>query len=106
MSQSIVTAATALLLIAPLACAAPQADFYVSTAGNDTWSGTLPKPNADGTDGPFATIERARDVVRGITGRPVTVLVRGGRYRLRRPLRFEPEDSGAEDAPVTYAAWP
>lgn len=31
----------------------PKADFYVSTAGKDTWSGTLAQPNAGGTDGPF-----------------------------------------------------
>ena len=40
------------------------ADFYVSTIGNDDWSGKLPEPNADGTDGPFATVTRARDAVR------------------------------------------
>ncbi len=41
-----------------------QADFYVSVEGNDQWSGTLPPPGADGKDGPFATLERARDAVR------------------------------------------
>ena len=41
-----------------------KADFYVSTNGNDNWSGTLSEPNADKTDGPFATIKRAQTAVK------------------------------------------
>jgi len=41
-----------------------KADFYVSTEGSDTWSGTSANPNANKDDGPFATLERARDAVR------------------------------------------
>lgn len=41
-----------------------KADFYVSFKGDDSWSGTLPEPNADKTDGPFLTIERAQKAVR------------------------------------------
>ncbi|MDO7172515.1 right-handed parallel beta-helix repeat-containing protein [Mariniflexile sp. AS56] len=33
--------------------------FYVSKQGNDSWSGTLSEPNANGTDGPFLTITKA-----------------------------------------------
>jgi len=39
-------------------------DFFVSPKGSDRWSGTLPEPNAAGTDGPLATLEHARDVIR------------------------------------------
>ena len=38
--------------------------FYVATNGNDAWSGKLPAPNDAKTDGPFATITKARDAVR------------------------------------------
>ncbi len=38
--------------------------LYVSTEGDDSWSGRLPEPNADRTDGPFATLKRARDEIR------------------------------------------
>ena len=38
--------------------------LYVSTRGNDTWSGTLPEPNATRTDGPLLTLHRARDLAR------------------------------------------
>ncbi|MFH1743179.1 MAG: hypothetical protein ABIH23_29580 [bacterium] len=37
--------------------------FYVSTDGNDSWSGARPDPNRQKSDGPFATLDRARDAV-------------------------------------------
>jgi hypothetical protein len=39
-------------------------DFFVSPRGNDAWSGKLAEPGSN--DGPFATIARARDVVRSL----------------------------------------
>ncbi|OGV74493.1 MAG: hypothetical protein A3K19_23125 [Lentisphaerae bacterium RIFOXYB12_FULL_65_16] len=90
---------------------AVNADFYVATNGNDTWSGKLSAPSPDGTDGPFATLERARDEIRrlrigGALNAPVTVCLRGGTYRVRKTIEFTPVDSGAEQAPVTYVAYP
>jgi hypothetical protein len=81
--------------------------LHVSPRGDDRWSGRLAEPTADHRDGPFATPQRARDAIRALKheGRlpaGVTVWLRGGRYPLREPLVFEPEDS----APVTWAAWP
>jgi len=43
-----------------------KASFYVATKRNDAWSGTLPAPNAAGTDGPFAALTRAREAIRGL----------------------------------------
>jgi len=88
-----------------------QATFYVATDGNDGWSGTLPAPNPAGTDGPFATLSRARDAIRGTKsegqpGAPLVVMVRGGTYYLDETLVFGPQDSGTEDCPVTYMAYP
>ncbi|MEI6502184.1 MAG: hypothetical protein WCP21_14305 [Armatimonadota bacterium] len=82
-------------------------DLYVSLTGNDAWSGKLAEPNADNSDGPLATIGKARAKVAALrrSGEclaPLTVWVRGGRYPLSTPLRFGPEDSG----PTTYAAYP
>jgi hypothetical protein len=90
---------------------AVQATLYVATDGNDTWSGTLPAPNAAGSDGPFATLTRARDAVRalkaaGPLAAPVTVMVRGGAYYLENVLVFSPRDSGTKDCPIAYAAYP
>jgi parallel beta-helix repeat protein len=99
-----------LLVLAMTVAAAPSAELYVAPNGNDNWSGTLPEPNAAGTDGPFATFARAQQAVRRLRGqaepRPITVLFRGGVYTLSAPIRLTPEDSGSEGAPITYAAYP
>ena len=80
--------------------------FYVSLDGNDSWSGTLPVPDTNKTDGPFATITRARDAIRGLkkAGKftePVTVMLRSGIYFVSKPLEFNPEDSGLKNALIT-----
>ena len=87
------------------------ATFTVATNGNDGWSGTLPAPNRAKNDGPFATLERARDAVRSLkkagplpTG-GVTIQVRGGVYSLERALELQKEDSGTAEAPVVYRAY-
>ncbi len=100
------------ILTAALALAAPTlpaATFYVAVDGNDAWSGRLAEPNAARSDGPFATLPRARDAVRslkkqGPLAEPVTVYLHEGTYRIEKTLEFTPEDSGTEKAPVTYAA--
>ncbi len=88
-----------------------QANFYVATDGSDSNPGTIDKP--------FATLERARDAVRKMKsssafqhmfspqdkGRPVTVMIRAGRYQLSEPLIFGPEDSGTKEHPVLYTAY-
>ncbi|OGV71995.1 MAG: hypothetical protein A3K19_22125 [Lentisphaerae bacterium RIFOXYB12_FULL_65_16] len=89
-----------------------QADFYVATNGNDQWSGRLATPNADRTDGPFATLGKARDAVRQVVkadgglNRDLTVLVRGGIYRLIAPVEFGVDDSGTAEHAITFAALP
>jgi hypothetical protein len=94
-------------------CVAQAADpltLYVASTGNDAWSGRLPAPNAEGTDGPLATLERARDLLRelkrGGLKQPAEVMVRGGEYALPRTLVFTAEDSGTEACPVTFRAFP
>lgn len=91
--------------------AAKPATVFVSPAGNDAWSGSLPEPNAARTDGPLATVQAARDLLRarkanGARTRPVAVVVRGGFYPQTEALVFTPEDSGTAEAPVTYQAYP
>lgn len=84
--------------------------FFVATNGNDNWSGKLPKPNADFTDGPFATIEKAKEAVRVFksknTNTQPIVYVGGGNYFLNKPIEFTPEDSGTPRLPVKYIAMP
>jgi len=91
-----------------------QVTFHVAVRGNDAWSGTLAEPNLEGTDGPFATLRRARDAVRqtqaeaggGGARRPVTVAVHGGKYFMEEPLVLTEQDGGASGAPVIYTAAP
>ncbi len=40
--------------------------LYVSTVGDDTWSGQLAEPNPQRTDGPLATLSAARDRLRSL----------------------------------------
>ncbi|MCG9792343.1 right-handed parallel beta-helix repeat-containing protein [Flavobacterium algicola] len=86
-----------------------KADFYVSIKGSDKWTGTLSSPNAKGTDGPFATLEKARDAVRIYKknkSKDVVVLIRDGVYKLNKTVVFGLEDSGEGKSTVTYAAYP
>ena len=88
-----------------------KATFYVSTEGNDSWSGKLAAPNVEKTDGPFASIAKARDAIRQIRAKkpftePITVMVREGKYYLNETLVFEPVDSGTKECPITYMAYP
>jgi parallel beta-helix repeat protein len=85
--------------------------LFVSLDGNDAWTGKLAEPNAPRTDGPFATLARARDAIRSMQtdsplSKPVTVYVRGGVYPLGSTLVFLPQDSGTAKCPITYAAYP
>lgn len=86
-----------------------SADFFVAVDGRDDWSGT--HPTAAGNDGPFATIERAREAVAAWRKtlkepRPIRILIRGGTYYLAKPISFGPADSGSNGAPVIYASAP
>ena len=86
-----------------------KADFHISPSGSDTWSGTLPEPAADKSDGPFATLQRAKDAVRSLKERKksdILVYIHGGTYQLSKTVVFNLSDSGSKDATITYAAYP
>ena len=78
-------------------------NIYVSPRGDDSADGSLERP--------FATVGRARDAVRAMKKAGafpkggVTVWLRGGTYRMERPLSLGTKDSGEEGAPVSYRAW-
>jgi len=103
-----------LLLLGTCLCCAQlwAADLYVATNGNDQWSGRLAAPNAQRTDGPFATLGRARDAVRArkqavaVPAVGLVVEVLAGTYELPQTLALTQEDSGAEGAAVVYRGQP
>ena len=92
------------LAILFVAASLHAADWYVAPDGNDAWSGKLSAPNAAKTDGPFATLAKARDAIRGVKEKR-TVYIRGGLYELPQGLKFSAEDSGTKDAPVVWQAF-
>lgn len=71
--------------------------LYVSKTGSNYWNGLTPEPNTDGTDGPLATLDGARQRVRrmreqNMTSGVVTIMVQPGFYGLPNTLCFEPMD--------------
>jgi hypothetical protein len=80
--------------------------FYVSPDGKDRWSGRLRAANSERTDGPFRTLERAREAVRveiadGMGG-DVVVEVGEGVLCLSEPLTLTERDSGRDGHRVIY----
>ena len=95
------TAALLGLLLMSANDAATATDFFVARNGNDAWGGTRPEPAANKTDGPFASLERARDAIRalkksGQLTHGATVHIRGGVYELCAPSRSWPRIPAAE----------
>jgi hypothetical protein len=98
-------------LVALMRHPAPAATYYVAPDGNDAWSGQLPRPNHDRSDGPLASLAGARNTIRwlramiGLT-EPMRVVVAGGTYWLDEPLVLAPEDRGTLETPIRYEAAP
>ncbi len=108
---SVVLAALSMVVISAPAHAAPLS-LYVAADGRDTWSGRKAAPNAARTDGPFATLERARDAIRKLraAGKApkggVTVWIGAGTYARESTFTLEAKDGGTADSPVVYRAKP
>ena len=88
--------------------ATPSVTVFVAAEGSDAWSGALAEPNPGRTDGPLATLERARDKIRALKQAGplppggVEVVVHGGTYYRAQTFRLVEEDSGTADSPVVY----
>ncbi|MEU6261300.1 RICIN domain-containing protein [Streptomyces sp. NPDC047043] len=94
--------ATAVVLPAQAAQAAPDTTFYVDpSGGSDHNPGTR-------VSKPFKTIQRARAAVRAVNSHmsgDITVYLRGGTYRLSKPVRFSTRDSGTNGHDVIWKAY-
>ena len=113
MSRSIICAISMVVTIffmLPAAVDAASATLYVSTHGNDSWTGA--RPQATGSDGPFRTLERARDAIRRwkqagmLPHGGITVEMAPGSYCLDKPFELTAVDSGTPECPITYRAQP
>ena len=82
------------------------ASYYVAPNGDDNWSGHLPEPNGNGTDGPFKTIQKALN----LAGPGDTIYIRGGEYVLTDKIyvgaAIAMRRSGAPGFPITVAGTP
>src|SRR5690606_32443863 len=76
--------------------------FYVSPTGNDAWSGT--RAEASGSDGPFATLQKALDAAAGQEG--ARILLADGRHQLNAPVKIGGQHSGTASNPIHIAALP
>jgi hypothetical protein len=85
--------------------------YYLSPSGNDTWSGLLETTNATGTDGPFATLEMARDTLRNLKQNGkfpadgALVIFRAGNYYRSQTFQLDYRDCGTSNAPIIYCAY-
>jgi parallel beta-helix repeat protein len=81
--------------------------FYAAANGDDSWTGKAAAPNANKTDGPFASFQHARDVVRKCLaeGLRPSVRIRQGIYRFDTTLLLDSRDSGSQDRPVIWSAY-
>jgi hypothetical protein len=90
---------------------APVINLYVATNGNDGWSGSRRSPNGRKTDGPFATLEAARDAIRKLkkSNHPpdggITVWIHSGTYPRETTFELTAEDGGTATSPVTWRAY-
>lgn len=76
-------------------------EYYISTEGSDQNIGSLEKP--------FKTLSHARNAVREkdrFEREKYIVYLREGTHYLEETIVFDTLDSGTEDYPVTYAAYP
>ncbi len=109
-ANTAIRAALAAVVLAGSTAAAWAADIYAAPGGNDEWSGAIATPNADGDDGPVASLAaakaRARDILTAEPDRaePIIVEFADGVYSLDDTVVFGPGDGGAEEAPVIYRA--
>lgn len=80
--------------------AAIQATYYVSPLGSDDNPGTESQP--------FATIQKARDIVRTVNSNmtgDIYVYLRGGTYTLTDTIDFDQKDSGTNGYNVIYRSY-
>ena len=101
------------LLIAVFALpVAAERNLYISTEGNDAWSGTQKVANPDATDGPLASLQGARDAIRTLKSKAgsgeggIIVNVAPGIYTQSEAVTFMAEDSGASNYPIIYTGDP
>ncbi len=94
----------AVLAVAAASLWAAPLHLYVSPDGNDAWSGTAPRRGwMQRQQGPFRTLERARDEIQAQKpAEGAVVEVRGGVYELAQPFALTEADAAPAGARIVY----
>jgi hypothetical protein len=100
----------ALLVMQPLSlCAQQTSTYFVSAHGNDSWSGKRSTPSPSGNDGPFATLEAARNAVRSrihLEAGGAKVFIRGGLWLRTGSFVLDASDGGSAGQIVEWSSYP
>jgi hypothetical protein len=100
----------ALLVVQPRSLSAQAAStYFVSVKGNDAWSGKRSTPSATGNDGPFATLEAARNAVRRrihLEAGGTKVFIRGGLWLRTGSFVLDASDGGSAGKIVEWSSYP
>ena len=96
-----------ILLLTIVSDLTAQQTFYISTEGNDDWSGRLSNINSAGSDGPFRTFERALQQIATLRSNKsfhdsITIQVKEGTYRLKQSVRMNQQHSGTTAHPTIW----
>lgn len=85
--------------------AATGPTYYVSSSlGNDAWSGTLPEPNAGGTDGPRASFDVVAELANAATPGTHILLRRGDTWSTSSNWQIG-SAAGTESEPIVVGAY-
>jgi len=104
---------TVIFTISACSSGDPGLKLYVSNSGNDSWSGRVSQPSQNAKDGPFATIEAARNEIRRLKaenklpGGTINIELQGGSYELKSAFILDAIDGGKDsDSRVIYSGRP
>ncbi len=94
---------------APSAAVGPVR-LFVAPQGDDRFSGSIPERNAEGSDGPLATLIGARDRLRAVRKegglpRGAVIELRGGIHSLPATLKLSKEDAASAEGPIVVRAF-
>ncbi len=111
--QQATAAAAAADAAAPVPAASSAhgpARLFVAPQGDDRFSGLIPERNAEGADGPLATLNAARDRLRSLRKegglpRGAIIELRGGVYSLPETLKLSKEDAATAEGPIVVRAF-
>jgi hypothetical protein len=78
--------------------------IYVSKNGNDSWSGRIPEPDKNLTDGPFKTLERAikeiQEIKKKKSPEESIIIEIDGTYQFDKKITLSSDVSGNPSAPL------